>query len=182
MKNLSWINKIMYFLNIVLALFTILGYLLPFLAPKLFPFLSVLTLFLPFFLMFNFVFLIYWFIQFKKQILLSIFVLLLGITFVSKFYKFNNESKEIKKTDLKIMSYNVRLFNLYQWIDRKNISSKISELIKMENPDIICFQEFSNNNKVDFSNYPFHYKNIIGKNTKLGQAIYSKYKIINKGV
>jgi endonuclease/exonuclease/phosphatase family metal-dependent hydrolase len=182
MKNLSWVNKTMYFFNIVLSFFTLLGYLLPFLAPKLFPFLSVLTLFLPFFLVLNLLFLIYWFIQFKRQILLSVFVLLLGITFISKFFKLNNEPISSQKTDVKIMSYNVRLFNLYQWIDRENVSEKISEFIKNENPDVICFQEFSNNNEVDFSKYPYHYKNIIGKNTKLGQAIYSKFKIINKGI
>ena len=172
----------MYFLNIVLCIFTVLGYLLPFLAPKLFPFLSVLTLFLPFFLIFNFIFLIYWFIQFKRQILLSIFVLLLGITFVSKFYKYDNQPLKSEKSDLKIISYNVRLFNLYKWIERENISEKISEFIKKENPDVICFQEYSNNNELDLSLYPFEYKNIIGKNTKLGQAIFSKFKIINKGI
>jgi endonuclease/exonuclease/phosphatase family metal-dependent hydrolase len=182
MKNLNWFNKTMYFFNIVLSFFTILGYLLPFLAPKLFPFLSVLTLFLPVLLVLNFGFIVYWFIQFKRQILLSIFVLLLGITFVSKFYKLNNEPIDREKSDLKIMSYNVRLFNLYKWIDRENVSEKISEFIKNENPDVICFQEFSNNNEIDFSKYPYNYKNITGKNTKLGQAIYSKHKIINKGI
>ena len=130
----------------------------------------------------NFLFLIYWLIQFKKQILISIFVLLVGITFINKFYKFENEPIARNKEDIKIMSYNVRLFNLYQWIERENISEKISEFIKKENPDIICFQEYSNNNEVNFSKYPYHFKNIIGKNTKLGQAIYSKYKIIDKGI
>lgn len=182
MKKLSWFNQFMYFLNILLCIMTVVAYLLPFLAPKLFPFLSVLTLFLPLFLVCNFLFLAYWLIQFKKQILLSVFVLLIGITFINKFYKFDNEPKEKNNKDLKILSYNVRLFNLYEWIERENISKKISEFIKNEDPDVLCFQEFSNNNEVDFSKYPYHFKNIIGKNTKLGQAIYSKYKIIDKGI
>ena len=68
MKNLSWFNKAIFFLNIVLTVLTFIGYVLPFLAPKLFPFLSVLTLVLPLFIIFNVVFFIYWAIQFKKEI------------------------------------------------------------------------------------------------------------------
>ena len=50
MKKLSWINKIMFVVNIVLAVLTFVAYVLPFLAPKLFPILSALTLVLPLFL------------------------------------------------------------------------------------------------------------------------------------
>ena len=53
MQKQSWLSKIMFFFNIVLAVLTFLAYLLPFLAPKAFPFLSVLTLILPFFLILN---------------------------------------------------------------------------------------------------------------------------------
>ena len=56
MKNLSWSNKGVFFLNIVLAVLTFVAYVLPFLAPKAFPFLSVLTLFLPMMLILNVLF------------------------------------------------------------------------------------------------------------------------------
>src|SRR6478609_529616 len=89
MKKLSWFNKTMYFFNIVLAVLTFLAYVLPFLAPKFFPFLSVLTLILPLFLILNGLYFIFWLLQFKRQIVLSGLVLLLGITFINKFYKFS---------------------------------------------------------------------------------------------
>ena len=90
MKKLSWFNKTMFFFNIVLAVLTFVAYVLPFLAPKLFPFLSVLTLILPLFLILNALFFIYWGLQLKRQVILPALVLLMGITFINKFYKFSS--------------------------------------------------------------------------------------------
>ncbi len=181
MKNLNWFNKAMFFLNIVLTVLTFVAYVLPFLAPKLFPLLSVLTLVLPLMLILNLLFFIYWVIQFKRQMLLSGLVLLLGITFVNKFYKFSETNLPIEEQDFVVMSYNVRLFNLYDWIKRDNISSEISTFIKEQNPDILCIQEYSKNNEVDFRIYKYKYIFVEGKNTKLGQAIFSKYPIVDEG-
>src|SRR5690606_37928090 len=76
MKQLKWFNKIAYALNIMLVVLTLMGYLLSSMAPKLFPFLSVLTLILPTILILNLVFVVYWAIQFKKQVFLSVVVFL----------------------------------------------------------------------------------------------------------
>ena len=43
-----------------------------------------------------------------------------------------------KVTTLSVMSYNVRLFNAYEWIDDTSIPNKA--LIEAENHDVICFQ------------------------------------------
>ena len=183
MKKLSRFNKVIFFFNIILLFVTFVAYFLPFLAPRLFPILSVLSLFLPLFLILNLVFFLFWFIQFKRQMLLSGIVLIVGITFVNKFYKlYGNENEDLGKEDIVVMSYNVRLFNLYNWIKDENISQNISQFIKDEDPDILCIQEFSNTNEIDFSKYPHKHIFIEGKNTKLGQAIFSKYPIIDKGV
>jgi endonuclease/exonuclease/phosphatase family metal-dependent hydrolase len=181
MKKLGWFNKVMFYLNIVLTVLTFVAYILPFLAPKLFPILSVLTLFLPLMLILNLIFFGYWVIQFKRQMLLSGIVLLLGITFITKFYKFSETNTPIEEDDFIVMSYNVRLFNLYDWIDR-DVSLSISDFIKEQTPDVLCVQEFSNQNNVDFRVYKHKYVFIEGKNTKLGQAIFSKYPIVNQGV
>lgn len=181
MKKLSWFNKVMFFLNIVLTVLTFVAYVLPFLAPKLFPILSVLTLFLPLMLILNLLFFGYWLIQFKRQMLLSSIVLLLGITFINKFYKFSESNLPNDEEDFIVMSYNVRLFNLYDWIER-DVSPPISSFIKEQTPDILCIQEYSSRNEVDFRVYKHKYIFIEGKNTKLGQAIFSKYPIVNEGV
>ncbi|MEQ3691660.1 MAG: endonuclease, partial [Flavobacterium sp.] len=89
MQQESWISKIAFFFNKVLALLTLVAYILPFLSPKLFPFLSVLTLSMPLFLFLNFIFFMVWLLQLKRKFILSAFVLLIGFTFINKFYKFS---------------------------------------------------------------------------------------------
>jgi endonuclease/exonuclease/phosphatase family metal-dependent hydrolase len=181
MKNQSWLSKIMRFLNILLFIVTILAYILPFLAPKLFPFLSVFTLGLPLLLIVNFLFFLYWLFQFNRNILISGFVLLLGITFINKFYKFSETNLPISENDFSIMSYNVRLFNLYQWLPKKDVPQQITRFVFDEKPDILCLQEFSPVDSINFSQYKYKYIDIEGKNNKFGQAIYSKFRIINRG-
>lgn len=181
MKNLNWFNKAIFWCNIVLTVLTFVAYILPFLAPKIFPLLSVLTLFLPLMLVLNLLFFLYWLIQLKKQLFVSGLVLLLGITFINKYYRISSTNLPKTDSDFVVMSYNVRLFNLYDWINSPNLSQEISSFIKEQNPDILCLQEYSNTNQVDFRMYPHKYKFVEGKNTKLGQAIFSKYPIIDEG-
>ena len=181
MKNLSWFNKIMFFLNIVLTVLTFSVYVLPFLAPKSFPLLSVLTLFMPAFFVANGFFFVYWGIQFKKRLILSGLVLLTGITFISKFYKFSAKEYVKDEKDFSVMSYNVRLFNVFKWLDRDDIPANIKAFIDEKDPDILCIQEYSNSAHLDLKVYPHRYIFIDGKKIKTGQAIFSKFPIIEEG-
>jgi endonuclease/exonuclease/phosphatase family metal-dependent hydrolase len=181
MKNLSWFNKGMYILNLVLIVLTFIAYLLPFLAPKIFPLLSVFTLFMPLFFLANGLFFVYWAIQFKKRMILSGIVLLVGITFFNKFYKFSAKEYQESDKDFTVMSYNVRLFNVFKWLERDDIPDIILEFINTENPDILCIQEFSNSANIDLKVYPYKYVLMEGKQIKTGQAIFSKFPIIDQG-
>lgn len=181
MKNLSWFNKIMFFLNIVLTVLTFSIYILPFLAPKSFPLLSVLTLFMPAFFVANGLFFIYWAIQFKKRLILSGLVLLIGITFINKFYKFSAKQYIQDEKDFSVMSYNVRLFNVFKWLDRDDVPENIKVFIDEKDPDILCIQEYSNSAHLDLKVYPHRYIFIDGKKVKTGQAIFSKFPIIDQG-
>src|SRR6476620_6937047 len=125
MRKLSWFNKVIFLFNIVVTVLTFVAYVLPFLAPKMFPLLSVLTLFLPMFLILNMLFFTYWLLQLKRQVILSGMVLLIGIAFINKFYKFSSHEAEREEKDFTVMSYNVRLFNLFDWIDRNNVGDTI---------------------------------------------------------
>jgi endonuclease/exonuclease/phosphatase family metal-dependent hydrolase len=181
LKNLSWFNKIVYSFNSILIVLTILAYVLPFLAPKVFPLLSVLTLFLPLFLILNSLFFLYWLIQLKRQLMLSGIILLLGITFINKFYKFSSNEIEKEEKDFTVMSYNVRLFNLFEWINDDAIGNKILTFINDKNPDILCVQEYSENAHVDLRVYKHKAVFMEGNKIKTGQAIFSKFPIINQG-
>jgi endonuclease/exonuclease/phosphatase family metal-dependent hydrolase len=181
MKNLSWFNKLIFGLNIVLSVLTFIAYVLPFLTPKLFPLLSVLTLVLPLFLILNGVFFIYWLIQLKHQLFLSGIVLLLGITFVNKFYKVSSNELPKDEKDFVVMSYNVRLFNLFKWIEEDNVSHEILDFINDKNPDILCIQEYSESANIDLRVYKYKSIFIQGNKIKTGQAVFSKFPIVNDG-
>ena len=181
MNNLSWFNKLLVFCNIVLTVLTFLAYFLPFLAPTWFPFLSVLTLVLPLFLILNGLFFAYWLLQFKRQMVLSGLVLLLGITFINKFYKFSSKDSETTDKDFVVMSYNVRLLNLFEWIPNDNVASVILHFVNENNPDILCIQEYSTSAKIDLKIYPYHAIFMKGNKIRTGQAIFSKFPIVNEG-
>jgi endonuclease/exonuclease/phosphatase family metal-dependent hydrolase len=110
---------------------------------------------------------------------LSIFVLAIGYQYLTKLYTIKD--KEVILTDdVKIMSYNVRMFNLYKWIKEKNVDEKIYDFINSKEPDILCIQEFHPSLKKGLK-YPYEYIKISNKNNHFGHAIFSKFKIINSG-
>lgn len=179
MKKLSGFNKVMFVFNIVLTVLTFIAYILPFLAPKLFPILSVFTLLMPLMLVLNFLFFLYWLLQTKRQMLLSGLVLLLGITFVSKCYRFSSKNLPEDKADFTLMSYNVRMFNLYEWLPDTDIPQKIKAFVTEQNADIVCLQEYTKRGNVKFPGYKHKY--IFGRSGLMGQAILSRYPIIDSG-
>lgn len=171
----------MFFLNIFLIVITFIAYILPFLAPKTFPLLSVLTLFMPVFFVFNSLFFVYWAVQLKKRMIMSGLVLLIGITFINKFYKFSAKDYPESDKDFVVMSYNVRLFNLFKWQNKLDIPETILGFINDKNPDILCIQEYSNSAHVDLKVYPHRAIFMEGNQIKTGQAIFSKFPIIEQG-
>jgi endonuclease/exonuclease/phosphatase family metal-dependent hydrolase len=179
MKKLSWFNKVVLWVNIVVTVLTIIAYILPFMAPKVFPILSVFTLVMPLMLVFNAIFFTYWLVQMKRQMLLSGLVLLLGITFVSRFYRFTAKDVDATPGDFTLMSYNVRLFNLYKWLPATDIPKLIPAFVKEQNPDIVCLQEYNKVGDTCFSQY--NHKFIYTPDNQSGQAIFSRFPIINTG-
>jgi exonuclease III len=83
--------------------------------------------------------------------------------------------------DMVVMSYNVRLFNLFQWIPGNDVHEKIKNFINEINPDILCVQEYSENAGVDLRVYKYRTLFMQGNKIKTGQAIFSKYPIIDEG-
>ena len=67
---------------------------------------------------------------------LSGLVLLMGITFINKFYKFSAKDLPESENDFIVMSYNVRLFNLFDWIS-KDVTHEIQAIINDKKTDIL---------------------------------------------
>ncbi|MDX1830207.1 MAG: endonuclease/exonuclease/phosphatase family protein [Lutibacter sp.] len=180
MKNLSLLDKLIAAVNSIFAVILLLSYSCYFISPNSISLISFLSLSIPFLILINFVFILYWLIKLKKQILISLVILLIGFPLLSKFYSFNNK-KTFLSSDIKIMSYNVRMFNLYKWMAKENhIDKKIYRFIKDKNPDILCVQEYHHNKDlVDL--FPYHYIKSSDKKNNFGDAIFSKYEILNSG-
>lgn len=181
MKKLSFFNKIIYALNIFFAILLLGSYLLPFLFPKSFPSLSVLSLTVPVLIIFNMVFTLYWLLLFKRKVFLSFTVLLIGFPYLTDFYGFSGSDKPIKEATFSVMSYNVRIFNKYNWLPVKDIDQKIVHFIEKEQPDILCIQEFLHEKEDLFKIYPHRYIRYKTKSQQTGQAIFSKFPISSKG-
>ena len=181
MKKLSFLNKIIFFLNSVAAIILLLSYVLPFIPPKTFSILSVLSLSVPFLILLNVLFFGYWLFKLKKQFFLSFFVLTIGYFSFGSLYKFSTSKSNEDANSLSIMNYNVRLFNLYDWISEDNIEMKTIDFIKEKSPDVISFQEYHPHKNIDLSFFKYKFEKLSGNKTKYGQAIFSQYPIINSG-
>jgi len=180
MKNLGVFDKIIFILNSLFAFALLISYLLPYLPPKTFPLLSVLSLGVPLLIISNLLFLVFWAIRFKKQFLLSLIVLLIGYNHVFSLFQFSGNTEEISPESLSLMSYNVRMFNSYNWSKDKKIPGKITDFVREKDPDILLTQEHYIGGGNMFPDFPFNYIFLKDKNSEFGSAIFSKYPIIKK--
>lgn len=180
MKKLKFFGKIVFLVNSLAAFLLLISYILPYVPPKSFAVLSVLSLGVPLLLMLNVLFFIYWLLQVKKQMLLSLVVLLLGWSHLASFYKFSSSKKVEDKENISVMSFNVRLFNRFEWLPSKTIKEDIVKLIHNEKPDILCLQEYRTADPITLDGY-YSFNATLNDKVKRGQAIFSKFPIINSG-
>lgn len=178
-KKKSIFNSIVYFINSIFALLLVLAYSIPYIKPSHLGSFAGISLLTPILILINLVFLVYWILRIRRAFLLSFIILVIGFPNLSRFYKLSGK-KIMLTDDIKLMSYNVRMFNTYEWIKDDSIVGKIDHLIDLKAPDIICFQEYAPNKELTLD---YKYRHIVYSKTnkQFGQAIFSKFKIINKG-
>ncbi len=175
MKKTKTSHKIIFVLNIVFAAILIFLYATTYISPLDVKIVGVLNLFTIPFILINILFLLIWTIKLKKQLLLSLIVLLLGWFHVQKIYKFSS-NVEYTADGLSVMSYNVMQF--YSLKDkRKNTYEDIKAFVDQESPDIVCMQEFAISMENNFKDYKYKVKN--DTVDKLKTVILSKYPIID---
>lgn len=183
MKKLNWLHKFIFLLNLLVGIFLLLAYIVPYFSPIKFPKLSIFSLITPILIIANIGFAIYWIIRLKKQFLLSTIILLAGFKYFGALYQIS-EKKILLIDDMKVMSYNVRLFNIYKWKKEGKVETlkAVKKFIQEKKPDVLCFQEFLTAYDVNFD-YPYKFvnNNPNKERSYFGQAIFSNYKIINSG-
>ena len=78
------------------------------------------------------------------------------------------------------MSYNVRLFNKFKWIESETVGDEIVKFVDEKSPDILSVQEHHRIWNKKLEQYPFRTET--PDNTERAvQAIFSKYPIVGKG-
>ncbi|WP_457618825.1 endonuclease/exonuclease/phosphatase family protein [Lutibacter sp.] len=179
MKKLALIDKLIATINSLVAVILLISFLSYYISPNTISLISFIGLSVPILIIVNLLFVCYWVLKLKRQFLISTIILLIGFQHINNLYRFK-EKKVLLSSDVKVMSYNVRMFNLYNWIEKEHIDQNIYGFINTKNPDILCIQEFNPTVKLGFE-YPFKFIKVSSKNNRFGHAIFSKFKIIDTG-
>jgi vancomycin resistance protein VanJ len=182
-KNLSFFDKIIFFLNTLVALVLAASLLVPYVPTTLISSISILSLVVPFTVILNLVFVLYWLLKRKRNFLLSGSLLVLCYLLQGTFYRFSS-SENCDETEgvLSIMSFNARGFNAFRQLDEDGVENKIYDFVSTNDPDIVCFQEayYAMKRNDALGQYRYKFVDFIyGKHTgKVIQAVYSKYPIV----
>jgi len=140
-------DRVILILNYLAAAGLLLAYLSPGINPSRFLLPALFGLAYPYLLILNLLFLSYWLIRLKKEILISTIVILLGWNHLNNLLPLNFKDAKIPETAstermFKLLSYNVRGFDIYQWRNDPQVKREIFDFIEQQEPDILCFQEY----------------------------------------
>ena len=172
------LNNVIFVINIILLFTLVISYISPFVNPSHIWPLAFSGLFFPIILFVNLLCLIYWIFFNKKFMIINIVILLFSLPYLSRYISFHNTTKT-KQNSIKIMSYNVRLFNNRNWLKIENIDEKIMKFADKEEMDIFCIQEYYNPKKDINSNFKYSTIDLEGSKENPHMIIYSNYEIIN---
>ena len=193
MKKL--LNKILIFFFAIAITSLIASYLSVYINPNTFWIFAFFGLAFPIIIIINLVFLLYWIFRKKHKLyIISLVIIIVGASHITDFFQINKFSNsKPKQESYKVLSYNVKLFDLYSWDNQFTNRNNILDLIKSEKADIICLQEFYYDITGKFTTLDTLIKSQSAKNYYVsdsqfkknkyhfGMIIFSKYPIINKG-
>lgn len=179
-KRLGTFNKLVFLLNVLVALLLLLTCVVLYITSELFWFLSPFSLIVSYLVLVNIVFLIYWIFNRRIQMVLSLSVLLIAFFTQGTFVKLFNANDSIMEVDISVLTFNSHGARGVRWSRNPLYDKAITDFIALENPDIVCFQEYNSSMDDRLRQYPYNYKTPFYID-KSSQAIYSKYRIIETG-
>lgn len=183
MKKLSFVNRILFYLNLFFSLGLLMACVVPNTDSASLAFFSLAV---PGLVIINLMFVAYWVLSKRILVVLPMAVCIYGYITLGSFINFGISSKTVEDGgSLKLMTYNSLGFRGKQDSWESTSGDSIVKFINKEIPDIICFQEYDymKMGKDSFEAYPYSIVDSeFGKlDDRLYQAIYSKYKIVGKG-
>ena len=196
-KRGSVLDRWLFRLNVLAAAGMVLAHLASSVSPSTVWWLAMFGLGFGTIAMVNVLFVVYWLLRRNRRIFLSLVVLLLAGNKLLGIYAIRFSEPEVPEKAIEVMSFNVRLFDLYNWYHNFKTRSKIFDVLHEESPDIVCFQEFftSESKNYDFDNKDTLKKILGNANAHIhyavslhndkdhwGLATYSRFPIIRKEV
>jgi len=190
----SFLRKILLIINVLLALLLIITYLSVYVSPATLWIFAFIGLAYPFILLVNLLFILFWIIFRKWYFMISVFCIALGWNTVRTYFQFQPRKSEpvLAERKVRLLTYNVRLFNYYQWHKEKDAWQKMLDYIQSEKPDIVCFQEFitlprsgHDLNSLKKELLPLSYSHVyytdqVPGRINFGLATFSRYPIVHK--
>ncbi|MEO8821410.1 MAG: endonuclease/exonuclease/phosphatase family protein [Ginsengibacter sp.] len=191
-------KKTFIILNVITGLFFLAGANVKYFNPQNWWFLSLLTLVLPYLLLILFIFFIVWIFVKPLWSIISLAIILSSLHAVKNIFPFHLQSEFVihkKNNNIRIMSWNVELFNILHYKDHPEKKQEMIDLINKYDPDVACFQEMvAGENKkainyfpgifnaLKFTDYFYSYsvKNDFDRYHHFGIIIFSKFPIIRK--
>lgn len=191
-------KKIFKFIFWSSGLMVILSFFMTELNPEDFGFAPFLAYGLPAFILLNLSYLLLVFYKKKYWLICGLF-LFIGLWGLKNTFAINTSNE---KADLRVMSYNVRLFDVYNWLQRATwddweerkdnglILDSIYKTVLAQEADILCFQEYFNQPRGAYKTKKMFkksgYKHVNAaysfkeKGSQYGMATFSKHPIIHK--
>lgn len=189
MSGFPIINGILKVVTFVLLLLIVLLYISPYISPEKSAFLSLIGLGAPIIMLSVFILTIYWIICWDKAAIVCLVIFVSGIGYTSRLIQFPCRIKQTPAGQLlKVLTFNAHFFTTPEY---KDVLDSSMDCIDTLDAGIICFQEFATSKQAHLekindrlSKYPYNYcfeQEDKSSKVKYYSAIYSKYKIINKG-
>lgn len=201
---MSWFKKIARFstvikiLSITAICCLLLAYLAPYVHPSSIRILPFFGLMYPIFISLTLVLMVYWAFARSRWFFYLLIAILFGgnLHFRTLSIKFSDSKPEKEVPYWKVMSYNVRLFDVYNpsLEGRNKTRDSIVSYIQRQDPDVVCFQEFFHQDKpsgfptrdtlislMGYKNYHERYSHRIRNRQNFGICMLSKYPMIARG-
>lgn len=195
-KGSGWFQKILLALNIIAVAILLICYLASVISPATFWPIAFIGLAYPILLLVNLAFALVW--LFKKPVysLISFGAILIGWNFLVSTIGFRepNAIQVPKSSDdiLRVMTWNVHFFKRFESEYEKSVKSQMMDVIRKEQPDVLCIQEFFSRRKGDFNfkkaiievleSEHYYIDELAGNDYEMnGFAIFSKFPITNRG-